>query len=464
MNVLTNSNMNVISFLGGFQRRIKDKNYRWNKDIISVEHDGMIILHNGITGATVSLFPFEYENVLTTLPCDYSDFLFSNYFLVKDDFDEIQVVKDFRNRNETYITPNYLETPTHFTILSTTKCNANCAYCYEQSLEDKHDMSVDTAKNVAKYIIEYANRNSPLSIEWFGGEPLTNPEVIDIITSEVQSAGFEIFSKMISNGYLFNDEMVKRANRIWGLKHVQITLDGYGESYNKIKRYIYKDDPDPFGTVIRNIHNLLNIGIDVTVRLNCGTHNYKNLIELVNFLSEEFKGNMGFSVYVWEIFSNGPRSEEKAEIFFDCLEQVDKAICNSGLITPNYIDNGIKSCHCLVDSGNGTVIGVDGTLCLCEHYVNGDNYGDINNFGNWDKTIIKNWRNYTNTYEGICYDCPNQAECIKMQRCTDQYVCTKAEQKYILNKLKRRLKQMYDFMLNSRNVDCQDNCKCCMQN
>ena len=97
MNILNNSNMNVIDFLGGFQRRVKDRTYRWNKDIISVKHDGMIILHNGITGATVSLFPFEYDNVFTELPCDYSNFLFENYFLVKDDFDEIQVIKDYRN-------------------------------------------------------------------------------------------------------------------------------------------------------------------------------------------------------------------------------------------------------------------------------------------------------------------------------------------------------------------------------
>ena len=127
--------MNVIDFLGGFQRRVKDRTYRWNKDIISVEHDGMLILHNGITGATVSLFPFEYDNVFTTLPCDYSNFLFENYFLVKEDFDETQLIKDYRSKYRPYTTPNYLETLSHFTILSTTKCNARCAYCYENDLD-----------------------------------------------------------------------------------------------------------------------------------------------------------------------------------------------------------------------------------------------------------------------------------------------------------------------------------------
>lgn len=464
MNILNNSNINVINFLGGFQRRVKDRKYRWNKNIISTEHDSMIIMHNGLTGATVALFPFECDNVFTELPCDYSNFLFENYFLVKEDFNETQVIKDYRNKNKVYITPNYLETLSHFTILSTTKCNARCAYCYENDLSEKHDMSIDTANDVAEYIIEHANPNIPLSLEWFGGEPLTNPDVIDIITSKVRSSGFNPFVRMVSNGYLFNDNMIKRANRIWGLSEVQITLDGYGEHYNKTKRYVYPDDPNPFETVINNIHNLLKHNINVTIRLNCGVHNYKNLIELVNYLSEEFKGVNGFSVYAWEIFSNGPRPEDKAEIFFDCLDQVDTTICDSGLVTPNYIENGIKSGHCLVDNGNGAIINVDGKLCLCEHFLEGDSYGDIYNFGEWDYDYITKWRNYTNTYEGICSDCPNQAECLKMQQCTDQYVCTRAEQKYTLNKLKRRLILQYEALMNSEPIDQPSNCMCCKQN
>ena len=466
MNVLRDSNMNVISFLGGFQRRSDKVNYRWNKNIIKAQYEDEVILHNGLTGATITLHPFEYDNIFTTLPCDYSNFIFEHYFLVREDFDETQVIKDYRQRNEPYLSPNYLETPTHFTILSTTKCNARCPYCYENDMEGKHDMTEQTARDIVKYIVEHANRNAPLSIEWFGGEPLTNVKVIDIINSGVRSAGFEVYSKMISNGYLFNQENIKKA-LMWGVTNVQITLDGYGEQYNKTKRYIYKDDPNPFATVIQNIHNLLNVGIYVTIRLNCGLHNYKSLIELIHYLANEFQNNSNISVYVWEIFTNTPRTEEQAEIYFDCLDQVDKAICDSKLNTPEYIDNGIKADHCMVDSGSGTIISVDGKLCVCEHYLDNDFYGDIYNHGNFDKEVLKQWRNYTNTYEGICADCPNQAECLKMQRCTDQFVCSEAEQKYVLNKLKRRLIMMYDNALNPRQEQCMccdGNQVCCNQN
>ena len=461
MNVLKDSNMHVINFLGGFQRRYKYENYRWNKYIIITNVGDESIVYNGLTGAVVTLRSFEYDNVFTELPCDYSYFLFDNYFLVPENFDETQIVKDFRERSETYINPNYLKVPTHFTILSTTKCNARCAYCYENPMQDKHDMTKETAHEIVKYIIDHANRNSSLSFEWFGGEPLTNPEVIDIITSGVRAAGFEFSSKIISNGYLFDPKTVHRAATLWAVRDAQITLDGYGEYYNKVKRYIYPDDPNPFERVISNIHSLLEHNVVVTIRLNCGPHNYKNLLELVDYLAVEFKDAPNLFVYAWEIFSETRRSEEKAEVFFDCLDKVDAAICASGLNTPNYLEDGIKVHHCMVDSGNGTVISTDGNLCLCEHYLDNDFYGDIYHHGEFNKDVIKNWRNYVNTYEGICCDCPNQAGCLKMVRCTDQFICTKAEQKYTLNKIKRRMELWYNNAINSNMCD---DVICCNQN
>lgn len=89
MNVLRESNINVISFLGGFQRRSENIKYRWNNKIISVDYGDDKLMYNGITGATIFLYSFEYDNILTEYPCDYRDFLYENYFLVREDFDEI---------------------------------------------------------------------------------------------------------------------------------------------------------------------------------------------------------------------------------------------------------------------------------------------------------------------------------------------------------------------------------------
>ena len=110
---------------------------------------------------------------------------------------------------------------------------------------------------------------------------------------------------MISNGYLMNEETVKKAKDFWNLSNIQITLDGTEKIYNKVKNYIYKDNSNPFKTVIDNIHHLLNNNILVSVRMNCDKHNEEDLKELVKYLSEEFKGENNFSMYVWPIFEEG---------------------------------------------------------------------------------------------------------------------------------------------------------------
>ena len=71
------------------------------------------------------------------------------------------------------------------------------------------------------------------------------------------------------------------------LSNVQITLDGTEETYNKTKRFIYKDDPSPFKTVIYNIHNLLFNNISVTIRLNVDNNNADDIEKLLYYLFRE---------------------------------------------------------------------------------------------------------------------------------------------------------------------------------
>lgn len=73
-------------------------------------------------------------------------------------------------------------------------------------------MTEETAEKVARYIITHAPKGIDIRLDWFGGEPLYNEKVIDIITSRVASAGFNFSSSMISNGYLFNDTNLRKAS------------------------------------------------------------------------------------------------------------------------------------------------------------------------------------------------------------------------------------------------------------
>jgi sulfatase maturation enzyme AslB (radical SAM superfamily) len=54
-------------------------------------------------------------------------------------------------------------------------------------------------------------------LDWFGGEPLFNMDVIDLISSRVRAAGFNIMGSIVSNGYLFDDKVIQKAKDIWNL-------------------------------------------------------------------------------------------------------------------------------------------------------------------------------------------------------------------------------------------------------
>lgn len=463
MNILRESNPQILGFLGGLQKRYMNLKYRFIKSLVVTEYQDRIILYNTLTGAVVSLFDFEYNNIHTELPCDYSNFLYSNYFLVREDFDENKVIDDYKLLARRYISPTYLDNLAHYTILTTHKCNARCPYCYEQLIPNKQHMTEEVAMDVAKYIIDNSVQDRPITLEWFGGEPLYNAKAIDIISSTACSAGMNFTSNMISNGYLFTEELANKAINMWHLQNVQITLDGTEENYNKTKRYIYKNDPSPFKTVMKNMHLLLDKGIGVTVRLNCNKDNYKDLIELVKFLKEEFAGYNNISVYVWEIFANGKRTEEEANDMYKSIEEVDKVICEKGLAITNSIAGGIKAQHCLVDSGEGVSIGVDGRLFLCEHYIYNDFFGDIYHPEVKDFENFKKWRNYTDNHSEQCLNCPLRATCLKVKGCTDEFECIGFEKEFHINQTKRHMMVLQDDFNNS--FTCNDcNISCCGQN
>lgn len=437
MNVIQQSNQDIINNIGGIQYKIKSRKYRLNKYCIEQEVEEGTLIYNTLTGAIVMLRPFEYTNIYTEDPCDYVEFLVKNYFLVPQEFDEESLIQVYRNKKQIPITETYLDHPTHFTILTTTTCNARCFYCYEMKSKHKTPMSIDTAEKVAKYILDAAPPEGIIELGWFGGEPLFNQDVIDIITSRVQSAGRDVQGSIISNGYLFDKKTTKKARNEWKINSAQITLDGTAEVYNKTKRYIYKDNPNPFQTVIDNIHNLLDNDIAVSVRMNCDKHNEENLLELVKYLGEEFKDSKLFSMYVWAIFEEGfTRTPEQRKELYDSLTRIDSEIMKFSKNLAQGAEGGIRGLHCMVDSNNGITISPNGDIGVCEHYIDSDFISHIDNplKKNWN--IIKSWREYVEPLE-ICKDCQIQPTCLKMHKCPDETRCDIYERDYKLWHIKQ---------------------------
>ena len=425
MVILRDSEFGVIQILGGPQSRKKGRKYRLNKFIMTYQYDDeTTLLLNVMTGSLVSLKSYEYSNIFTEYKCDYAEYLFQNYFIVPENFNENEAQDIIVSKSSKVITANYLDKPSTFTILTTSKCNARCKYCYELGVKNKHHMTKETAEKVARFIIDNHNDHEVIDLGWFGGEPLYNSEIIDIICSRINSTGLKYRSSMISNGYLMNERLLDKAKNLWKIFNVQITLDGIGDDYNKMKSYIYKDDPNPFETVMNNVKMLIENDIFVSIRMNCDNKTAPALKKLAKYLVKEFKDNehkKNLNAYVHQIFEEEYTWDDEyvEELCKNMLEIQDILI--KGRILIEDVRSS-KSVHCLVDSGRGFTIMPDGELGLCEHYIDKRFIGHIDNPNDLDFDEIKKWRNYLD--DPMCKDCVMRPACLKVIGCPDTIYCS----------------------------------------
>jgi len=95
-------------------------------------------------------------------------------------------------------------------------CNLSCGYCNEY---DKVSDPVPLDEMIRR--IDHLGRLGTAMVGISGGEPLTHPELDEIIR-RIRKTG--AIAGMITNGYLLNVERIERLNRA-GLDHLQISID-----------------------------------------------------------------------------------------------------------------------------------------------------------------------------------------------------------------------------------------------
>ncbi len=359
---------------------------------------------------------------------DIVKYLTDNWFLVPEDNDDKELCLSLRAVAQRMNSLNSPKGFMHYTILTTTDCNARCFYCYEAGTK-RQNMSRETALKTADFICknyESVKRTSrhdakigKVTLQWFGGEPLYNLEVIDLITDELKKRDVPFRSSMVTNGYLFDDEVVKKAVDRWNLRHLQITLDGTEEVYNRSKAYIYKDG-NPYLRVIDNIRRILDAGISVSIRLNLSDENYEDLDKLIDQLIDRFSGYEKLKTYATFVFkinenaSNVPFSGDTETICRQMIKLDDK-IRSTGMMARNKLRKSVKINNCMADNDSTVLIHADGTLGRCEHYYDSFSCGDIEN-GVTDEKAYSYWKQLDEDSEA-CNECPGYPDCIRLKGC-----------------------------------------------
>ena len=144
----------------------------------------------------------------------------------------------------------------HLVILPTENCNFRCIYCYEE--HESKIMSQDVQDGIVNYVEQHIKDYQALRVEWFGGEPLCQKEIINNLSKRLKDIckanKKPYYGSMTTNGYLLDPETFKVMHKKNGIMRYQITIDGLAESHNK-QRALSNGKPT-FDTIIENLRNI----------------------------------------------------------------------------------------------------------------------------------------------------------------------------------------------------------------
>lgn len=263
--------------------------------IVTQDYNGEKLLFSTLTTAIVSLENDIYTSIFENREFEKHGQLVEQLrgmgFIHDDSFDEFRQLEDIRK----FAYDKNNEQTLYYMITPTLACNARCYYCFEKEVHHK-TMSAQVARNVADFIV--ANRGQKeILIQWFGGEPLLAPDVIDLISDRLIAEGMEFSAKITTNGYLLDDATMKKATSKWKVKTIQVTIDGLEEEYNRIKNYVYEKGESPFRVVLRNIRNALSYDIFMRIRINVDLRNIQQAQNIIAFLKKEFAAYPNCGVY-----------------------------------------------------------------------------------------------------------------------------------------------------------------------
>lgn len=434
MKIISEANESVLTMLRLFY--INEERTRWSQHcVITPAIDGMLVF-NLLTRELIFLDQVEFERF------DKLDYLKRHWFVVPVNLKEKDLADFVKLR--LYTQQPKSNRIVDYTIFTTTDCNARCFYCFELG-RSRIPMSCETAEKVVRYIGAHCG-GKEVRIGWFGGEPLFNVEAIDSITEGLHREGIKFTSRMVSNGYLFDDGIVHRAVSSWNLKTVQITLDGTERIYNKIKAYIYPDS-NPFDVVMDNILRLQQAGIRVSIRLNMDLYNADDLLVLVDYLAARFAGRKGISVYAHHLFKgNTPNAElhtmddwNKRQ---EAMDRLNDALERNALLPNKGISKNFRLSYCMADSGKAVTILPDGSIGLCEHCTEGEFIGHLDR-NDIDTDVVASWEERTPEI-AECSNCFFYMDCIKLKKCFTGSTCYPQFHKGKLKEIQRAMRYEYE--------------------
>ena len=119
-------------------------------------------------------------------------------------------------------------------------CNLNCSYCFAAQGKysgERAVMSLEVGKRALDFLIENSAGRRNLEVDFFGGEPLMNWDMIKELVAYARvrekEAGKNFRFTLTTNGVLVDDDVIEFANR--EMSNVVLSLDGRREVHDRFR-------------------------------------------------------------------------------------------------------------------------------------------------------------------------------------------------------------------------------------
>ena len=119
-------------------------------------------------------------------------------------------------------------------------CNLNCSYCFASQGKyhgERALMSFEVGKRALDFLVENSGTRRNLEVDFFGGEPLMNFDVVKDLVKYARSIekekGKNFRVTLTTNGVLIDDDVIEFANK--EMSNVVLSLDGRKEVHDRFR-------------------------------------------------------------------------------------------------------------------------------------------------------------------------------------------------------------------------------------
>lgn len=300
-------------------------------------------------------------------------------------------------------------------------CNLNCSYCFAAQGKYQGEralMSFEVGKRALDFLIENSGNRKNLEVDFFGGEPLMNFDVVKKLVEYARSIEKKHSKNfrftLTTNGVLIDDDVIDFCNR--EMNNVVLSLDGRKEVHDRLRKD-YKGNGS-YDLIVPKFQEFVEKRGDKSYYIR-GTYTHKN----TDFTNDIFHmADLGFKELSMEPVVCAPGeeyalTEDDLPVLFEQYEILAKE-----MLKRDSENRGFTFYHYMIDLSNGPCIykrisgcgsGTEylavtpwGELFPCHQFVGDEKYSMGNIYDGVTNTKMRDRFKKCNVYSRPeCADC-----------------------------------------------------------